>query len=241
MFNPLVQLIRPILDAKAKPTTTLYNPNYSLAVGTNVESYASGYTGNLTDFKGIVLNNQGSTSISNTVSSPGLTKSMYFNGSSQCYYSSSSIPELEFGYNPWTFECWFMTTNASVLSGIMSKRNPGGAANNTFAVELIGGSLYFTLSVSAAPTQINMGTITNNTWYHVACVVNGGYGYAYLNGVQVGQQAWTDSFTNTYPLVIGARASGFDFLRGYISSFAFFNTAKYTRGTNFTPPQNIFI
>lgn len=215
-------------------------PAANAILGTNFESYANGYNGNIVDSYGNTLVNQAGITVTTTDSSPGLTKSVYFNGTNQAYYMLTSPPQFDFGTNPWTFECWFKTLNAANLQGLISKRNGGGAAPNCFAVELIGGKLYFTLDVTASPVQIDLGAITNNQWTHVACVRGPGVAYGFVNGIQMGSLPWTPSFTNPYPIVIGGRAKDYHYLNGYMSSFALFDTAKYPQNVNFTPPQNIF-
>jgi hypothetical protein len=90
-------------------------------------------------------------------------------------------------------------------------------------------------------TQITGGTLSANTWYHIAVCRAGGYTRLFINGVQSGS-TYTD--TNSYlngtarPLV-GADGydnyTGTNYFNGYIDDLRITKGAARYIG-NFTPP-----
>lgn len=81
--------------------------------------------------------------------------------------------------------------------------------------------------------RITSGTLTVNTWYHIALTRSGTSTKLFINGVQAGS-TWTDTtdYTTTAPKI----ASEFT---GYINELRIFKGyARYTSG--FTPPASAF-
>ena len=150
--------------------------------------------------------------------------SVYFNGSSD-YLSITSGSLLNLSSsNNWTLEAWIYPT--ATLSNYM---------HIFFGSGISLGSYSGTLIVTNNSVQlISGGTLTLNTWHHIALVNVASTSYnLYLNGARTAtSSAASFSSSTTY---IGGNSSGGQLWPGYISQARITNTAVYT-GTSYTIP-----
>ena len=190
-----------------------------------------------------------------TVKFSGST-SMYFDGTGDYLvtYKNTNL----YGAQPnFTAECWVYVTNTGVTNGIMGCWD-GSTGNNGWTVQCTGtfkvtfGSVYF----NSTWEYNNLGSITANTWTHVALVVTSAAISLYVNGVNV----FTSSEAISSPRYSGTPPEGSPFAVGVtpgLSNSRFTNTLSYpmngyisdcriTKGyarytTNFTAPTTPFI
>lgn len=155
--------------------------------------------------------------------------SYYFTGSSYLYLSN----QIALGSGDWTIEFWFYTPNSSSATGQNIYEGRPNATNGAYpTIYTQSGTIrYYTQSAD----RITSGTITPNTWYHIAVVKSSGTTKMWLNGVQAGSN-YTDGNTylsgTTRPLIASYDGSQ-GMYTGYISNLRVSNIAVYTN--TFTP------
>lgn len=153
----------------------------------------------------------------------------------RCEYSKSSYISatnsgFAVGTGDFTAECWFYTEAASLPQCIV-----GGHYDAT-AFQLVIYSYSIYLQTNNADI-IYGGSISSNTWYHVAVVKKAGTWALYLNGVSIGTYSSENNITRTNFLV-GNNDSN-NYMVGYIDEFRFTKEiARYT--SNFSPPTKEF-
>ena len=152
------------------------------------------------------------------------TSSLYFDGSSSYYFPSGFLPD---GTGDYTIEFWFRTSNL-----------------NDNATIFVAGNIYFQLYQNnlyywnGASSRIISGTISTDTWYHVAGVRSGTTIYLFLNGTSQG---------TTLTGITGAVVGGAGYMggntgnykyTGYIDEMRISRFARYT--SSFTPATEPF-
>jgi hypothetical protein len=153
--------------------------------------------------------------------------SIFFDGS-----DSLSIPptnlQLNLGARNFTIEMWAYLTGSTGGFTLFQK---------TSSYELTVDSTRWVWQINASTNVfVTNGTMTQNTWTHVAIVRNGSTTTLYLNGSAYTSGTSSNPSDNTNPLRIGAGAQTFT---GYINDFRITNgLARYT--SNFTPPTAAF-
>jgi hypothetical protein len=161
--------------------------------------------------------------------------SNYFNGSTD-YLKTPTNTAFTFGTGDLTLECWiFQTaTSTSAYKVLFADNVYGGAGGYT----LYSYNNALNLWKGGSPSQIEIiapaGTITLNSWTHVAWTRSGSSNRLFINGTQVG--ATTSDSTNYTGTIsyIGASVAATLFFPGYISNARILKgTALYT--TNFIP------
>jgi len=156
---------------------------------------------------------------------------LVFNGSTQYLYVSGTNSQFAFGTGDFTVEMWIYQIARSVTNGNIYDSRPAGT-----------GSTANHLVIGVGPAgefYAGAGTISLNTWYHVAVCRSGTTQTAYVNGVQVNSVTNTTNWLNgTNRPTIGTDgnvplSSGYTF-NGYITNLRVVKgTAVYT--SNFTP------
>lgn len=83
-------------------------------------------------------------------------------------------------------------------------------------------------SIGASSTYIRTGssTITTATWYHVAVTYDGAYARIYLNGLLMGEQAYTGGINaNTNVMKLNPSESGYNSVTATYDDYRFYNRA----------------
>jgi hypothetical protein len=168
------------------------------------------------------------------------TGSIAFDGTGD-YLKTPNNAILTFGTGDLTLECWIYQTATStstyrVIFGDNVYGSTGGYTLYSYnnALNLWKGS-----GGGGAEVIAPAGTITLNTWTHVAWTRSGSSNRLFINGTQVGSTT-TDAtnYTSTASF-IGASQSGTLPFAGYIDDLRI--TKGYARYTsNFTPPSSAF-
>jgi hypothetical protein len=179
------------------------------------------------------LETVGNAQISTTQSKFG-SASMYFDGTGD-YLFSYNQPVL--GTQNWTLEGWIYPTSVSALVGIYTSATTTGGDNGNIRLGLNSAALWFDLYSIGGGSG---GTVSANTWSHVAFVRNGAVITAYLNGTSVASYTYTTTTAITGPnTVIGRVQSGGYYFPGYMDDLRLtVGVARYT--SNFTVPSAAF-
>jgi hypothetical protein len=150
-------------------------------------------------------------------------------------------PGNNFTTENFTIEFWvrFASTGANQL---IASGYPAGSPNLNWAFWM-GASNTFQYFLSSTGNSwsiaegITIGTVTTNTWYHVALVRNGSTFTPYLNGVAGTTSTSSNSlYFNNTNFYIGGNAS--NVMNGHIDEFRISNTARYISA--FTAPTAPF-
>jgi hypothetical protein len=195
-----------------------------------------GYPGN--DTQSIGFNAIGEYYYNGSVVSSGLTTwasgkgSIAFAGTDQ--YISTTVSSAP-GTDSATYEMWFYQTNNSpTTQGLLQTRTNTLNADG-FDVSITSGQIQIS---SAGGFFLTAGSVSINTWYHLAVVRNGTTTWTvYLDGTSIG----TFNFANTTgtELSLGRKSATTynEFFKGYITNFRYVKgVAVYT--ANFTPSTN---
>ena len=156
------------------------------------------------------------------------SKSMYFDGTGYV-----KVEDLDMR-GDLTIECWFYQTAATDTT----YRALFSASTYSFTTPLAMYSYNGSIHTYLNHTQILIGgTITQNTWHHVALVRSSGTWTQYVDGVSVATSTinGTYNFAETTDWNIGVGVD-YDYpFTGYVQDFRMTNSlARYT--ANFTPP-----
>jgi hypothetical protein len=162
--------------------------------------------------------------------------SAYFDGTGD-YLSVSSNPIFAFGTGNFTIECWVYQPVANGNNGIfhLSDTVGGlkGSSAGTLSVAFLGDK-WNIYPGGASGASSSAGTLTANTWYHIALVRASGVVRLYVNGVSVISVNDTTNLIGTN-LAIGGYFSTAYLARFYCSDFRVVTgSAVYT--SNFLPP-----
>ena len=184
------------------------------------------------------LETVGNAQVSTTQAKWGTT-SMYFGTSgTNKLYTTSIIPQQSGNF---TLEMWLYPTSFADYNTIFDSRTSDGDANGFVLGLNSAAKLYFYTNSAFALTTT--GTISANTWTHVALVRNGtgsGNIKIYVNGTADATTATnTASFTRTSASIgddWGTRSNLQYF--GYADDIRISNFARYT--ATFTPPAAAF-
>jgi hypothetical protein len=156
--------------------------------------------------------------------------SIFVDGSANYITCPVFLPML--GSGNWTIEMWLRASQPTMsLCGQVS------GSNNPWCIVFDAGALYFqnNTQVSNVLSNINVGSLLDNNWHHLAIVKNSGTTTCYVDGVNRGSGADSTNYASTNPMKIGgsthssyfgvtARIDDFRITKGY---------ARYT--ANFTP------
>jgi hypothetical protein len=161
----------------------------------------------------------------------------FFDGTGD-WISAPSNAVFDFS-GDFTIELWFYATTVSPSFQGFCGRRLSAANFGPFSMGLSGASIIFSLSTSGSSWALNStgGTVTANSWNHVAFVRSGTACTAYLNGTSVITGTVSGALaSSSQNLAIGTFTNdGTEAFNGYISSLRVVKgTAVYT--ANFTPP-----
>ena len=157
--------------------------------------------------------------------------SAYFDGSS--YLTSPNSANFNFGTGDLTVEAWIYPTTASTSPCIFDCRASGNEAGGFIFNILTDYKLQVFRNVQLLASS---SSVIPNTWNHIAFTRASGTSRLWLNGVQVGSVADSNSYT-TQNCFIGAAYTGTNNqYTGYISNLRIVKgSAVYTAA--FTPPK----
>jgi hypothetical protein len=160
------------------------------------------------------------------------------NGPSSQYLTVADANTFKFGTNPFTIEGWFYFPSVPGNNGLwqLAASNFPGTAGLAIAYQ--GGAWQLDYGTSSYVLNIGTGTLTANTWVHLAVVRNSVNSLiVYVNGVAYpGVYSDTTNYNFTTNLVIGGYYSPGYEITGNFSNFRIVNgVAVYTAGA-FTAP-----
>jgi len=160
------------------------------------------------------------------------TGSLAFDGTGDYMVLPASPQWLMSG--DWTIECWIYPTRVTGVQTLVETRN---RTTNASPVLYLNGS-NLVIDTGTAPV-VSSGTISANTWQHVAATRSGNSWRIFINGTQVGATTTnTTAYTTAYGCCVGSSFYNEDYA-GYIDDLRV--TKGYARYTaNFTPPAAAF-
>ena len=115
------------------------------------------------------------------------------------YANVAHTADTQFGSGPFTIEAWIYPTSVT-NNCILGKRTSGGGSIGWI---LFISSGVLTFANGAGGTLASGGTISTNTWTHVAATFDGTTMRVFVNGSMVGSGAASPSFTETVAMGIG--------------------------------------
>ena len=163
----------------------------------------------------------------------------YFDGSGD-YLTVADNTAFEFGSGDFTIEGWFYALSVASDTTIVSKWTATGTANsNSWLLFVTSGVATFLTSTNGSAVDVNIsgGTVTVNSWNHIAVSRSGNTYSLYLNGTRTATTTNSNSLADVATVVAIGRYSGgtFGYMNGYISNARIVKgTAVYTSA--FTPP-----
>lgn len=216
---------------------------YTSTSNVNV-TFSAANTGLLTNFTnaGIiditaknVLETAGNAQNSTTQSKFG-GSSIYFDGTGDYLFTPSSVINNLSG--DFTFEAWVYRVGSGSDHSIIDIGDYYGSTGIVFYVAASGA-----LAIYSGSGLMSGGTISANTWTHVALVRSGsssGNLKLYVNGSSVGTPATsTSTFTGAMYVGTGLYNGGlYNSWNGYLDDVRITKYARYTG--NFTPPTSTF-
>ena len=162
----------------------------------------------------------------------------YFDGTGDYLTVSTLTPATSLANGNWTIECWFYASATKTWAQIMGNRSSASGSTGYVPIAVSYESAIIKLYSSSNGSSWNLvnagtiGTVSLQTWNHVAIVRNGNNLEGYLNGTKVTLSTGLSgiSFTATNLFY----ASGVDPFAGYVSDMRLVTgTAVYT--SNFVP------
>jgi hypothetical protein len=180
-----------------------------------------------------------------TQNSPTQTTSQYKFGTKSGQFGSGtrlnvSGDEFAVGTGDFTAEAWVRVSALGDYRYILDTRNLAASPNedNTGFILAVGpaGQIWF---FSQNDTRVLAGSMSVNTWHHVAVCRASGVTRVFLDGTQVGS-SWTNSANYTETSLHACKyghylASASDW---FVDELRWTNAARYT--ANFTPPTAAF-
>ena len=185
--------------------------------------------------KGHVLTVSGNTHHDNTVGNPfGSGTAMYFDGNGDTIVAAASS-DFAFGTGDFTVEGWwyFESIPSSTDAMLIDLRPTNNTDTDTFAfsTDTTNG-----VKVYSGGNYVLGGSLSTNTWHHIALVRDSGTLYAYIDGTATGTtQSFSNNLTENSKPRLGSTADGGTSaaFTGYIFDVRITKgTARYT--TNFS-------
>jgi hypothetical protein len=151
------------------------------------------------------------------------------------YITVPTTSEFAFASGTYSFECWIYATTVSVAQTVFDFRS--AVPSSTGLTVSINSSNQLLVSNNSSTIIGAGGTISVNTWHHIA-VTNAGTGLKlWLDGTQVGATYVSSvALGTTQPLSVGAAADGTSAFTGHIDEIRVSSTARYT--ATFTSPSS---
>ena len=192
-----------------------------------------------------VVTANGNTNITNNASyvkfGTGSANFIFFTEAPTNYLSVPDTPWFR-AQTDYTIDFWVNTSNVASENDLVAKANQSSSFS-PYLILISSGLVYFLASSTGSSWDIfsgSFGSISANTWNHIAVCRQGSNYYMFLNGV-LGATATSSSapMQTADPLLIGSRGPGFYGTYGYIDEFRFSSgIARWT--SNFTPPVSAY-
>jgi len=157
--------------------------------------------------------------------------------------STVTSSDFSFGTGDFTIELWVYAT-ASPATGwtpIITLGSSGGGKEIRIGQNMAGSGYGFLMPNATNTSDLSyaVGTLSLNSWQHLALVRDGSNLKLYNNGTQVQSQGCGFNFTDTGGIKIAYGVySGDGYYTGYVDEVRVSNKARYT--TNFTAPTAAF-
>ena len=192
----------------------------------------------------------GNTEHSTDVSDPagGSKSSMYFDGTTSGYFSSTDAKDVaNFDNSDWTLEYWVRPSSAYGSADITFLGSGGGAAawngtnghSWTMWTNSTQGDIYFQYWTGSTYTEVTHSNtdVPVNTWTHIAVVNQAGTKRMYIGGVQRDTNSTAKTAISTPSVfIVGNDPSTGGPFEGYIHNVSIQRDfCKYKDGTTFTP------
>lgn len=171
--------------------------------------------------------------------------SAFFDGTGD-YLSTPNNAAFLFGVGNFTIEAWVYATafpGAGTAACIASLYDTGVNARS-WALNILNNSGTYQIqainsSTGSDATPLIGGSLSLNTWYHLAFTRSGNTRNIFLNGVNVGSDAYTASlFTSSVLICIGRYNNNSSPWTGYMQDLRITKgVARYT--ANFAPPTGL--
>lgn len=114
----------------------------------------------------------------NGTSYGGLTYTTGKSGNALSFNGTTSYVDMgdsfDIGTSSWTYAFWFKTTNAASNGVLFSKALAGGVVGRLW-VQNTSNRVYFNFQADSGNVitlETDLAIINNNTWYHVACIID---------------------------------------------------------------------
>ena len=143
--------------------------------------------------------------------------------------------DFGFGTTNFAVECFIRPSSVTGTQYFLDFRD-ASASDTAPALYLDGSTLHYAVGNTS---QISGGTLSSNTWYHVAVARSGGTTKLFLDGTELGTYTDSNDYGATKPLGIGGQYSGSDEFGGHIDEVRVSKaSARYTAA--FTAPTAAF-
>jgi len=141
-----------------------------------------------------------------------------------------------YGTGPFTIEMFFRLDSVSGSRCLYDDR-PDGASGDYISLIIASGAVNFYVGTTL---KVDAGSISANTFYHIALCRSGTDTKLFLDGTQIGSTFSSDTtnYLNTGILRVGTNRSYSNQLAGYIDDFRISHMARYT--SNFSPATEPF-
>ena len=143
-----------------------------------------------------------------------------------------SDDDFGFGTSNWCLEAFIRPGSVTGTQRIFDLRD-NSATDTAPTMYLNGTALHYAVGNTS---QINGGTLSTNTWYHVAVARNGGTTRLFLDGTELGTYTDSNDYGSSKPVVIGSdyQASPTEAFNGHVDEVRISKaSARFTAG--FTP------
>jgi hypothetical protein len=247
-FNGYISDLR-IVKGTAVYTSAFTPPTAPVTAITNTSLLTNFTNGSIID--NAMMNNLetvGNAQISTSVSKFG-GGSMAFDGSGDRLTIPYTNDFLDVGVNGqnFTIEAWIYPTNAMASTGQILSKGGGAASWSTsngaqYQWSITSSALSWQFNSGGSPITVNGGSVTLNSWQHVAVTFDGTTTRTFLNGVV--QSTSTSNYTapTTRNVQYIGMTQSIGFTQEYFGNIDDLRITKgYARYTsNFTPPTAAF-
>jgi hypothetical protein len=147
------------------------------------------------------------------------------------YISMGASDDFGFGVNDFTLECFIRLDTVSGVQTVFDLR--AGLTTDITPTLLIDGT---TLKFNVADvTRISGGTLSANTWHHIAVSRLANTTKLYLDGTKVGTSILdNNNYGSSKPVRLGATFAGINSVDGYIDDVRISNSSRYSSDAGFT-------